>query len=165
MIRFKGDRLDWHLDHTTMPSVGEYDLYTVAKHEMLHILGIGQSGVWDSLRSGLNFTGSKSIEVFNRTDADTANPLNLVPLDDVDHWDNSLQSIVASDGITLQDTLMGPQLREGQRLEITELDLAGLNDIGWEITAVPEPATTALTLGLISLLVILKRRKSPPGNA
>ncbi len=159
MTRFKGDRLDWHLDHTSMPGGSEFDFYTVAVHEMIHVLGFGQSTEWDNQRISFIFTGPKSVEVYNRTDADTGDPTNPVPLDDSDHWDNSLQSIVASDGVTLQDTLMGPQLLPGQRLEVTELDLAGLSDIGWEVTPIPEPEAFAILLGFVAFFIVWNARK------
>lgn len=160
MIRFKGDRLDWNLDHTSMPSGGEFDFYTVAVHELIHVLGFGQSPEWDNQRISFIFTGPESVAVYNRTDADTANPSNPVPLDDPDHWDNALQSIVASDGLTTQDVLMGPQLLPGQRLEITELDLAGMSDIGWEVTPIPEPATVSLLIGLVAFWVGLRSKRN-----
>jgi hypothetical protein len=38
-INFNSSFTDWHLDHTTAPSFLEYDLYTVALHEIGHGMG------------------------------------------------------------------------------------------------------------------------------
>lgn len=163
MVRFK-DRPDWHLDHQTLPGSSQYDFYTVALHELVHVLGFGQSPTWTALRSGLNFYGSHSVAVYNKTDADTEDLLNPVPLADSEHWNNSIQSIAASDGVTMQDTLMGPTLFQGQRLGLTELDLAGIADIGWEVTGInfgviPEPRSAVLFGGVIALLLAVGHRR------
>lgn len=163
MVRFR-DRTDWHMDHTTLPGSGHYDFYTVAMHELLHVLGFGQSPNWSALRSGLEFFGPHSVEIHNLTNSDTENPLSSVPLADAEHWNNSIQSIVASDGFTLQDTLMGPTLLKGQRLELTLLDLAGIADIGWEVKGInygviPEPGFAALVAGGLCLILLLARRR------
>ena len=47
---------------------------------------------------------------------------------------------------------MTPSLANGERREFTELDVAGLADVGWEI--VPEPnAAFLLTIGCVFLLL------------
>ena len=155
MIRFNADRTDWHLDSLSLPGSTEYDFYTVAIHELLHVVGIGQCTCWDNQVSGGEFSGSFSVAKYNETDADTANDLNPVPLGDSDHWDNSVMSVVAEDGVTPQEVLMGPSLDQGTRLELTELDLAGLADLEWNIVGInpiPEPAFAGLALGLVTLL-------------
>lgn len=160
MIRFKVDRSNWHLDAASLPSTGEYDFYTVALHELVHVLGVGQCSCWDTLRNSLEFAGDFSTQVYNENDADTLNPDNPVPLGDSDHWDNTVTSVVASDPLSPQEVLMGPNLSTGVRLELTRLDLAGLADIDWEVTginAIPEPAAAGVVLGLACFWLLRRR--------
>ncbi|MCB1103839.1 MAG: PEP-CTERM sorting domain-containing protein, partial [Cephaloticoccus sp.] len=56
-----------------------------------------------------------------------------------------------------QETAMDPDIAANQRKYLTELDLAGLQDIGY--TAVPEPATLALLAGAGALGLAVRRRR------
>ena len=56
------------------------------------------------------------------------------------------------DGL-VQETLMDPSTSYGTRQLLTELDYAGFADIGWQLTAVPLPAS----IWLFSLVIPLLR--------
>jgi hypothetical protein len=47
--------------------------------------------------------------------------------------------------------LMSPSLTVGTRKYLTTLDLMGLKDIGYTVSAVPEPSTYALWCGLAAV--------------
>ena len=95
------------------------DFYSVAVHEIGHVLGMGISDSWDSQLFGSTFRGPSSVAAYD----DGGN----VPVNDGrDHWaqgtkDNGLE------------TAMEPDLANGQRKLFAPLDYAGLDDIGWEI--------------------------------
>lgn len=102
------------------PGSGTDDFFTAAVHEIAHVLGIGTAASWNVLIDPIDstlFTGSASMDVFG----------GAVPLatGDTDHFANS--------GID-PEPLMDPDLSTGQRKFLTELDLAALRDIGWEVT-------------------------------
>lgn len=143
----------WHRDHTTAVSSGQYDLYTTAMHELIHVLGFGVSGTWSALREGSQFEGAESMAEFG----------GPVPLHTADngHWQSGITSSVLNmDDTTViieQETIMAPMLARGVRKEITKLDVAGLEDLGWTVAAlVPEPS--ALVLLSMSTLMLASRR-------
>ncbi|MCG8510988.1 MAG: hypothetical protein MI741_17330, partial [Rhodospirillales bacterium] len=55
---------NWHYDHTTLPSTGENDFFSVALHELTHALGFGVSSEWNDLVSAGFFTGPTSTAVY-----------------------------------------------------------------------------------------------------
>jgi hypothetical protein len=137
----------WHFDLATAPSVGTSDFFTTAVHELAHLLGLGSAPSWGAqVGDDGFFYGAAAMAAFG----------GPVPLDpNAGHWAEGVMSTV--DGV-IQETLMDPTTARGIRELLTELDLAGLSDIGWEVTAVPEPTTAAcLALGL---LVLAARRRA-----
>jgi hypothetical protein len=114
-----------------------YDFLSVAIHEMAHVLGFGLSNSWDNLiASGPVFTGSASTAVYG----------DDVPLDSGEgHWQEGLEGDVLA---------MDPTITNGQRKLFTQLDWAGLADVGWQV---PEPAS--LTLLAVGGMAMLRRRR------
>lgn len=150
---------NWHFDLANPPNTGRFDFLSVALHEFAHLLGIGTSDAWNNrVAPGPVFTGAASVALHGGN----------VPLGDADHWQNGLQSTVA-DGpeswITtaglLRETALDPSLTGGQRKLVTDLDLAALVDVGWQVV---EPAAVPLPLPLWSLgaavAVLLVRRRT-----
>ena len=109
------------------PISGRNDFFTVALHEMAHVIGFGTSRSWGTFRSGNTFTGAKSRA--------TNGGVN-VPLYDLEipssHWQVGVSSTIAGVG-PLQEAAMSPSIVVGSRKRFTVLDFAGLDDIGWDI--------------------------------
>jgi len=118
------------------------DFFTVAQHELGHLFGIGFAASWSlQSESGL-FAGPNSSLVFE----------GPVPLDSSgNHWaDGTISRVFGTD--VVQETLMAPELAPGTRKFLTDLDMAGLRDIGW--TVVPEPEVVVLfAVGLGTVLL------------
>ena len=51
-VTFDNNGPNWHFDHTTLPSAGEADFYSVALHELAHVLGFGTADSFDNLLFG-----------------------------------------------------------------------------------------------------------------
>lgn len=146
---------NWNLDHVTEPTTGEADLYSVILHELGHIFGLGTAHSWDNLIVAGEFTGIRSVAEFG----------NNVPLhtDDV-HWAEGTPSNIFPAGAS-QEAAMDPTILLGTRKLFTDLDVAALDDIGWDAAAVPEPSSIVL---LSSAAIVFfagaarRRRKQKP---
>ena len=115
---------DWHFGLTTDGlDSAETDFFSVAQHEIGHLLGIGTANSWKNQITDGRFTGTASVASF---EAD-------VPLfSDGSHWAEDTMS-------NGQVAAMNASLLNGTRAQFTELDFAALSDIGWEVTpAVPQ---------------------------
>ena len=136
-------------DPTTLETFpGQSDFYSVALHELAHILGYGNAYSWGNLISGGNFMGNASVAAFG----------GLVPLDSAgNHWADGLTSTVYGTSV-MQEAAMTPALLVGTRKHFTTLDMAGLQDIGWQV--IPEPATWILFLAGACLLVWCRRARA-----
>lgn len=139
----------WYFDSdlSTDADVVNNDFYSVALHELGHLLGLGISDSWDNLVSGTDFTGAESNSVFGGN----------VPLHgDSAHWAEGTLSLA---GGVSQEAAMDPTILTGTRKVFTDLDVAALQDIGWEVSAVPVPAAVWLFgSGLLGLVAVARRR-------
>jgi hypothetical protein len=105
----------WHFGATTTGISGKYDFLSVATHELGHVLGYGTSNSWNTYVSGSNFIGPASVAEYGSS----------VPLSsDKAHW----AAGTVSNG---NEAIMSPSIAAGVRKPITDLDFAGLDDIGW----------------------------------
>ena len=115
---------NWHFG-LDAPSSGESDFYSVAVHELAHVLGLGTSDEWDSYINGSGrWDGSNAVGEYGGT----------VPLDPPDgaHWAEGTMSSVFGNGPS-QEAAMDPSITTGTRKLFTDLDVAALDDIGWSI--------------------------------
>jgi hypothetical protein len=139
----------WYFDSdlTTDGDIVGNDFYSVALHEIGHVMGIGIADSWDNLVSGNVFTGAAS---------NAANGGDVLLNSSLSHWANGTGSFV--DGL-VQEAAMDPSLNTGTRKFFTDLDKAGLTDIGWQVSAVPVPAAVWLfASGLMGLIAVGRRR-------
>jgi hypothetical protein len=139
---------NWYFDAdvSTDADVVNNDFYSVALHELGHLLGLGTANSWSSMISNGEFTGAESMSVFG----------GAVPLSGSGHWADGTLSLV--DGVS-QEAAMDPSILFGTRKVFTDLDVAGLKDVGWEVSAVPVPAAVWLFgSGLLGLVAVARRR-------
>ena len=97
------------------PVPGKQDFISTAVHEIGHVLGIGTAAIYNIQRDGDGFAGPNARAV---------NDGAPVPLEPDGH---------VQDGLRGNTVLMDPTNRQGQRKTPTEIDLAMLADIGYEI--------------------------------
>jgi hypothetical protein len=136
----------WNSD-LDAPASNENDLLSVAIHELGHLMGAGTAPSWDSNISGSDFTGTNSVAAFGGN----------VPLStDGAHWADGTTSTV--NGIS-QETAMDPTITEGTRKLFTQLDYAGLKDVGWETASVPFEFSPGLGMVLVGGLYGLNKAK------
>ncbi|MDA1014493.1 MAG: GEVED domain-containing protein [Planctomycetota bacterium] len=108
----------WHFGETTVGlDNGENDFYSIAQHEIGHFLGIGTADSWNDQVSSGEFTGPAAVASFGGN----------VPLHaGLSHWADGTMSGGQFAG-------MNPSLLSGTRALFTELDFAGLDDVGWDL--------------------------------
>jgi hypothetical protein len=116
---------NWY-DQTSATGIpaNTYDLYSIAVHELLHVLGFGIAESFNTKIDAQNqFTGAHAATVGSPNNPE----LQLAP--DWDHWSNETFSTIAG---TPQVSVMNATFLPGQRYRMTDLDTAVLADIGWE---------------------------------
>lgn len=155
------DMTSWHFDYATLPAFGQNDFYSVAVHELIHSIGFGASDAWDTQVSGTDWFGPAVMNLLG-TGTDVLSSGG-------NHIRSGLEGIPIIDGVyrsdlPLQEAIMDPNLTTGTRKYITDLDLAFLQDMGWDVVAVPEPSTLVLLAfgALIALATATARRRATP---
>jgi len=139
-ITFDSDgSTSWFFNHLATPTgTNVTDFYSVALHEIGHTLGFGTSTEWFS--TNLIPTGTSSFVGVNAKAQNGGNPVPLdittVGVPPLTHWISGKTS-VAYGTSTSQEALMDPDLTPGTRKKLTELDAAGLKDIGWTFGPLP----------------------------
>jgi hypothetical protein len=110
---------------------GAVDFYSVATHELGHVLGIGTAKQWGALVRGGAFTGATAEAVYG-----AAPPVSP----DGSHWAQGIKS----DG---EPVSVQPMVEANRRVNFSQLDYAALQDLGWQVSGLPgSPAPVASTL-------------------
>ncbi|MBA3314878.1 MAG: VCBS repeat-containing protein [Planctomycetaceae bacterium] len=113
----------WNFSDTASGS--QTNFRAVARHELLHVLGLGGTASWDVRISGGLFIGAKTL---------VANGGSYPPVDSSSgHFAQGVNSIMAP----VISSITRP----------TAVDWAALDDIGWDVTAPPAPGVYADVLG------------------
>jgi len=139
----------WHFDATKPVPAGKMDFYSVALHEMVHAIGLGSSATWDAKHSGTTWLGAKAIALNGGTGA------GLISADG-SHISQSIVSTSLVDGVT-QTPLLAPSQAAGTRRQLTAMDAAILQDLGY-IVIVPEPGS-AILVAVSGLFLLFRRRR------
>ncbi len=148
------DMTSWNFSYDTLPTASQNDFYSVAVHEILHSIGLGASRAWDVQKSGTDWMGPEVIAMLGTG-------INVLDSGEA-HIRSGLMGSPIIDGVyrsdLTQEAVMDPDITTGTRKYITDLDIAFLNDMGWETVAVPEPSTSLLASGFVILLAARRRR-------
>ncbi|GEM_PF-1198032 len=118
------------------PTTGQNDFYSVALHELGHILGLGTAESFENKINGSKqFIGAKSVATFGGPI-----PMNTDQFGNLDdgHFAPNTQSTLPGTSTT-QEVALDPQLTTGTRKYLTDLDWAAIDDLGWDVTAVAGP--------------------------
>jgi len=128
-ITFDSIGTNWNFA-LTAPSAGQADFLSVAEHELGHLLGLGTANSWSNKIIGTTFTGANAT-AYN-------GGINPSVTADGGHWASGTISNI--DGVA-QEAAMTPSIFIGSRKEFTAIDYAGLADVGWQVSPIPEPTT------------------------
>jgi len=120
---------NWYTGDPAGLAAGETDMYTVASHELGHLLGIGTDPLFSQLTVNGKFTGAHAEAVYG-------GPVPVAA--DGAHFGSGL--VIGGQPETMQ-----PSLVVGQRYGLSALDYATFADLGWQVASVSPPATTTQT--------------------
>ena len=115
MIAFD-DKANWNFT-AAPPRADQFDFHTVATHELLHAFGFGLGDpAFTHNISGTDFAGPHVLAVTGGTPA-------AVTAD--------LEHFIPGTAVLGQDEVMQPSLYPGTRRNLSALDVAALQDMGW----------------------------------
>lgn len=118
---------EWSYDIYSPPAGGENDFLSVATHELAHLLGFGTAPSFAGLvdANADEFHGLAAMSIFGGPV-----PLNEDPSGGNGHWYPGTEG---TNGGRAQEAAMDPNLLVGSRKLLTDLDVAGMIDLGWEM--------------------------------
>ncbi len=145
----------WQFDASQPVAAGKYDFYTVALRSMVTALGFGASDAWKAQADGTNWKG---VQVDTLLQSDGSNLITTGG-----EIAGGLQGQSLVDG-SWQPAAMSAGLNTGERRSLTTLDLAFLQDLGYQV--VPEPSGCWLAIVGAGILGATRRRRAvgPPVN-
>jgi hypothetical protein len=133
------------------PAAGKNDFFTVAVHELAHVLGVGTAPSWRTRLTATTtpfgqvqyvgpFTGPKAAALHGSAVPLEAPPAQASAGDEVEHAAHAAPGLTSTVGGVTQDLMLDPDIAVGTRKRMTLLDWALLDDIGWDL-AKPGDAT------------------------
>lgn len=129
---------NWYFDSdiTTDESFSNrYDFYSVAVHELAHVLGFGSAPSFNNLVSGGVFTGAAVQDLYGSNPSVTAGG----------HWVEGLSYLG-------KEAAMDPTIAVNRRKHFSELDFAAMKDMGWQVSPIPETEIWAMMIAGLGLL-------------
>ena len=145
------------------PTAGQLDFYSVALHELNHLMGFnsGTPSQVHWLNGGTTFTGP----TVTAQNGGVAAPMNSQEAGGNNSHFKSGSVSVISYSTTPQEPAMTAAIAVGTRKVMTKLDFAALDDLGWDVnpgvyqTVVPEPAeyVAVAALGLVAFATWRRR--------
>ncbi|WP_018410429.1 PEP-CTERM sorting domain-containing protein [Methyloversatilis thermotolerans] len=161
--------IDYYVDTdlSTADDIVGVDFYTAALRGLIGMLGYGSNG--NSVGSYQRYVDGDAM-VFTGPEASAVNgdSVYLAVYELVDEEGNVSEvfddrrlddTVVSTVNGAAQGALMTLTLNAGERRQITALDEAILKDMGWQVTAVPEPSEYALFLAGLGVIAAVARRR------
>lgn len=108
----------------------QLDFVTVAAHEFLHVIGFGTTDSFNNKIANNRFTGASATATYGSS----------VPMADADHFANDIT-------YRGQRPLMVASIGDAERLLSTRLDLAAMNDTGWQLISPSVRVTASKVFG------------------
>jgi hypothetical protein len=110
----------------------QVDFRTVAAHELIHVLGFGfgptdRTSSWERLSPGSTFNGNAARSAYIGSGFPPVDTSGGGDGPAKSHWAHEIENAG-------QLTLMRGEVNVGERQMVTRLDLAALDDIGWQIS-------------------------------
>ena len=146
----QGTAWNTSIDGSTL-APGEFHLYSVLLHELAHVLGFGTHDVFRDQTSNDEFTGPIAMAEFG-------GPVPLEPLDNEHFGPGLVSTVYATD--TAQEPSLSAQLNPAEVRLLTDLDVALLQDLGWEPAPVPEPNSALLVAAAAGALTLRRRPRN-----
>ena len=120
-----------NFDPAAMERAPDADFERIARHEMLHVLGIGTGPRWSAILAGDStawyFPGEAAVEAFNAAGGDQYDYLK-VPVLDAWHWREDVM------GCEVMSSGCDRRFREtGEVSPTSAITLGALRDIGWTV--------------------------------
>jgi len=126
----------WHWNHTTDTPNGKSDFYSVALHEILHTLGYGSSESWESMINPSDPDEWLGPALAAELGGSGQDAVDIEGDDPGAHLAEGLTGVVFGTS-TSQEAVMDPTLNGNDRKLLTNLDMAVLDDINWDVAAPP----------------------------
>lgn len=144
---------NWHFDLDAPAAPNEVDFYSIALHELGHILGLATNwNDWSENQSGASFVGPNAVAAYNADNGTMLSALSLEGGGDTHFLDNTYDARIFGGGdpnlngtvglFGLQDLLLEPVLTlssAAPRFELTTVDVAALEDVGWSVVDYTPP--------------------------
>ena len=165
----------WHTG-TAAPAAGQYDLQTVALHELGHVLGLGTADSWKThltatvtpygdLQYVGPYTGPKSAAIYGGSVPLETPPTPASASATVQHASHFAAGVTGTVGVSgPQPALFGPTVPAGVRRQLTGLDWAALDDLGWSL-ARPGDADANGAVDLNDLVILSNNYGRVAGDA